>query len=131
MGEMQESEYINKVAIEDYEEDKCLRQHLAQHSHPDVITRQSHQRFAAVELHFRTYGIGGNKKYEKQQHSWHHECREIDVIVCPRVAYHVKIDGCGLQERRYLLVGIASGAHRGLPYSSRTKCAHRLHVAKE
>ena len=116
MGEVQYAKHVKLEQVEDGEEYQRLWQQLADESHMGIASGQHHPFARASELEFGTNRVGGDEEDEKHQHARHHYGTEIDVVIGPRIAYHVQVYGDGLEKGFYLVGCFAEHREFGHAY---------------
>ena len=131
VGEIEVAEEVPEVAVEDGEPDEGLGEELAYHGGIDVASGELHEFVGTVELEFGTDAIGGDEEDEEEDDARDEEGGEIDVVVDPRVAHGMEVDGDGLEEGADLTVGEAAGLHGGLSDGCGAEGGDGLEVAHE
>ena len=129
MREVQIAEHVVHVDIEDAQENEELRQQFTRKRYDDVVVGHREPLFRSIELQFGSERIGRNEEHEQHQNAGDEHRGKIEIVACPRIAYHVQVDADGLQEGGNLLIGKTFGSHSGLPNGSRTQRGYCLQVA--
>ena len=78
MREVQIAEHVVHVDIEDAQENEELWQQFS-----------GKPLFRGVELQFGSERVGRNKEHEQHQDAWDEHRGKIEIVACPRIAYHV------------------------------------------
>ena len=83
------------------------------------------------ELQFRTDGVGGDEEHEKYQYARYHDAAQIDIIVHPRIAHHVYVEGYGLDEVSDFRRGLSQHLQLGRSHGGRAEGGYGLEVFEE
>ena len=81
MGESIDAKDVEAVEEHQRQPYQRMGQQLACQRHTDAVARHAHQLWSVIELQLSTNGIGGDEKDKKHEDAWHHDCRQVGVVV--------------------------------------------------